>query len=465
MDYNLYDQFTQITQIDNSAVKSVFMHLNSIVSKVNNVKFTKAIIALKNEESYTLVYELDKGNIIPASIFSSIQVLFANPEYLTHELIITIEVLYDNKLYNITYNEGDVQYPDVLSFLFTNNTFNFFTGVYDYKNPLEIFEHLFNFLIKKDLNTSIENIFKIQFDKYYSGLLQETDLNLNAKSLDNEILIEKLLTSKNEIFSRINIITRKSVELKEEKDKLLNYSQNKEKYSVKYESLKNDYKMLLEQEQTFFKTVKELDQIIDHINNELNSIQIHINMNNLPETEKTKLNEEKDFLIARKLKFTDAKTEAEANLLGMRNLMQSTKINMESIHNELNSVNSVDLLNVDNYDEELSRIKHELDDLYLNASSIDIEISKLQKENAGFNISREYAELKNKGTNDIELNALKTTLSANIIPAAINIAYKYLCNLFLYNYNDDINVTLEKLNIKPQTFFVRDKNSGEIIIL
>ena len=233
MNTNTYDQFIQITQVDNSAVKSIFMHLNSVTSKINLLKFNRIVLSLKNNSEYTLIYELDKDTKIPMSVYTTLSMLFNNTSYLTDDIIINVDVTYDDKNYSIHYENSELQCPVALHFLFSDNKyFNFFTDLHNANSNVELFERLFEFMIKKELPTTAEGIFKIQFDKYYAGSQQDNGIENIVKQADTEILIEKLLKTKNEIFSKINTLTHSSTTLTEEKEKLLDYAQNKEKYTL-----------------------------------------------------------------------------------------------------------------------------------------------------------------------------------------------------------------------------------------
>jgi len=467
---NTYEQFIHITQVDNSAVKSIFMHLNNVVSKINQLKFNRIVLSLKNNSDYTLIYELEQGKKIPIAVFNSLALLFTNPSFLTDDIIINVQVTYEDKIYNINYEDNKLQCPPILHFLFAENKyFNFFTNIHTTTNNLELFEKLFEFLIKKELSTEAESVFQVQFDKYFSGSQEENAVENETKLVNTEILIERLLKTKNDIFSRINVLTKNSSNLAQEKEKLIDYAQNKEKYILKYEGLKQDYILLTEQSKTFFKNVKDLEKVIEQISHELENVQLHVEKSNLPEAERIKIKEERDFLIEKKTSFTNALVEAEANLSNMSGLISSTKSSMEVLYADMDLINHTTLEDTSMYDKEVGVMKRELENLYLQSSNIDIELNKLQKESSTYSISREYAELSTKGTDDITVNALRTSLHTQIIPQSINTVYKYLLNLFLYHCTKQNNQgildvkVLKELSIFPQTFFTK-YSKDEVLI-
>jgi hypothetical protein len=446
------------------------MHLNNVTAKINEVKFNTAVLSLKSNEDYTLVYDLNKGKKIPISVYNTLVTLFNNYSYLTEDVTINVEVLFNGKICNIIWEDNRLSCPEQLTFLFSdNNYFNFFTSIHEVNTNLELFEKLFKFIIKKELSSETESLFKVQFDKYYAGVRQDNVPDKEISNVETEILIERLLKTKNEIFSRINKLTHSSTNLVEEKDKLTDYAQNKEKYTIKYDNLKHDYLMLVEQSKTYFRNVTDLKKIIEQISHELNDVQIHLEMSNLPAAEKDKMLDDRDFLLEKKASFVAALVEAEANLASMSGLISSTKANMEAIYENMDLINHTALEDTGSYDSEVGKMKKEIEDLYLQSSDIDIELNKLQKESSNFNISREYAELNNKGTDEIVYNSLKTSLNTPMLPQSINAVYKYLLNLFMYHCeireSKGIVSTpiLAELNIYPQTFFSK-YSKDEVII-
>lgn len=473
MENKMYEQFTHITNIDSSPIKSIFMHLSNVSSTISSLKFNSVVMSLKDNEEHTLVFSLNRGDKIPLAVYNTMFNLFTSPTSLTEGIIINIEISFNNNISNIIWEDGNLHCPENLQFLFSDNQlFNFFTDCHNNFSYIELFEKLFKFLIKKELSSTTESLFKIQLDKYYAKTLQE-DLPLQeVQNAENDILMEKLKKHKNDIFARIDKLTSEASKLNTEKEGLSDYTQNKESYTIEYDNLKHDYLMLIDQSKSYFKNQQDLKKLIEKISHELNDIQIYLNMDNVPDPEKEKMEENKQFLLSKKVEFTEALTEAEASLTAANSLITSTKASMELLYNKLNVISDTSLTDVTTYDKELKSLQKEIEDLYLESSDIDVELNKLQHKNADFAVTKEYAELSNKGTYAIESNSIRTSLNSPIIPNSINTVYKYLLNLFLYHCEkNEMNkkgnmltpIVLAELNIYPQTFFMK-YSKDEVLI-
>ena len=464
-----YEEFISITNLENGAYKSIFMHLNEITTSLHLLKLDKLILNAPESQVSNLVYKLTPGNSLPKPIFSLLYLLFTDPSLISEELEVILEFTYKDKVHTISVIHG--QYfitDDNLIDLFTSKSyFNFMDGVHLTNNFLNTYEKMFSFLIKKDLPYTVDSSFELQMQKYLNNNLTTFPHEIENDVSNKEILIEKLIKNRNTLFTKVASLNKQRLELSDEKSKLDNYYQNKDQNELKYQSLSDDYKRLTQQEKTFYKNVADIQGIINKIDIQLESINDFEQSMGVPEEEREGLKEKKEFFLNKKAAMQSSLSESEANLYTISEMVSSTKMQMDALYSDLDVINRVNVDENSTYDNKIFKLNKDIDEIYMDISSLDTEISLLQKDIAALDIAEDYRNIKNTIPNDVERTAIVNSLNKNIIPNSINVVYKYLCNLFLFHTKTySVKDALFAMDIKVNNFFMvnaQDNSKVDII--
>jgi len=476
---NVYNQFIKITSLDNSAFKSIFMYLEDAVDKVQELELKELVISFHDATVSNIVYDLSPGNVIPKEIFSIIYLLFNKPDLINEEIDLLLVFNFKNKEHKLSFTKGQhFISDDNLMPLFLNNTyFNFMDGVNTETSALLNFERLFGFLIKKDLPTFTESNFEMQINKYLNNDLDITSENSSSNIIHKEVLIEKLVKKRNDLFKKVADLNKERLHLTNEKDAIEGYYKNKDQNELKYTSLGDDYKKLIEQEKAFYKNLTDIKSIINKIDLELASIDDYQTSLNIPEQEKLVLEEKRKFFLNKKESIKGSLVEGESNLQTISDMVQSTKMQLETLYSELDVINGIDLSKDGiSHGEKISKINSIIEDLYLQISSLDSEILYLQKDIAQLTLSEDYKQVSSSIPNEVEKTSIVNSLNKNIIPNSINVVYKYLCNLYLFfmqstsanrssgtNPKIVVKDALQNMNITVNNFFVLNNNDPNMV--
>lgn len=463
----MYNKFKQITQIDNNGCQSIFSYLQNKISMIENTELVKVVISIKHYEDSTIIYEFKKGTIIPLSIFKALKLLFTDFKLLDSDFNINLTVNFYNKTYDIYFIDNKLHIPEPVIPLFDNfNLFNFLDGYSTYTNYIEIFEKLFEFLLKKDFTTTEDTFFIKQLNIIEAGE-EITTPNSNKEDYNNQFLLEKLIKEKNDLLDYVNTLNKKKIELTNKHDSLKNSISRRDDNLSKYESLKLDLVSLQEQQTAFYKAVQNSKNFIKKIEDQLVSLISMLNDDRVPESEKTSLKDEHDFYLKKKSNLQESLSDAEVNLKNVNSYIQTTKEQMSTIYDDLSLISDTTLPETTTFTSEIDTLTKEIEESFLTLSDLDNNIELLEKNITSYNITKEYKDLKNSNSYDMEI--LKNNLAFPIYPNSLVICYKYLYKLFQYYVSKSTVQTkltksiLDNFHISTNHFFEYYDESSVII--
>lgn len=461
----MYNKFKQITQIDNNGCQTIFLYLKTKISIIENTKLVKVALSIKQYEDSTIIYEFKQGTIVPLPVFKTLKLLFTDFRLLDTDFTINLTINFNNKDYEIYFSEGKLHIPDDVIPVFDNfNLFNFFDGYTVYYNYTELFEKLFDFLLKKDLSIIEDSFFVKQLNIIDAG---EDISSYASENIDNQFLLEKLIKEKNDLLEYVNTLNKKKVDLSSKYDLLKSSVNRRDDNLSKYESLKVDLLSLQEQQSVFYKAVQTSKNFITKIDDQLLSVVSSLNSDKISESEKLTLKEEHDFYLKKKNMLELSFSDAEVNLKNVNSYIQTTKEQMNAIYDDLSLVNDITLPDTSDFTLQIDTLTKEIEESFLKLSELDCNIESIEKSITSNNITKEYKELKNSNSYDMEI--LKNSLNAPIYPNSLVTCYRYLYKLFQYYVaqsavqNKLTKEVLTNLNLVPQHFFEYYNDSSVII--
>lgn len=460
---NLYEEFLKNTNLLDATYKTVFIRINDIFSSLNLITFKKFKYTLEND---SLEFDFDNldSNTIPSYVIDTIKNLFDRFFSFPKWSEITLDILYDGKPFQIKHSKGKTVIPTQIDFLEKYKLFPFFIAELQNKDPYDLFDNLFRFLIIKDSSKTLFSPLKSLFERI-DAIEQIDKQEVTAKSAASySLVIEDLQDNKEKIVKELDGVKQKREELKQLKEDLMQFAFFKDKYEQEYRSLSDDYKYLKDQKNSYLKKHEELIQLLKEVDGNLSDIN----------AQETRDEKELKYYLDHKKFLQEKGTILTNTIKEVTTLQDTTKSRVEELEGIFTKYNAFKLEDLDKISKDLEGVEKKQERLYANLINIDSNIKHAKESQTQENIVIEKSSYSDHVIQNSLAQGIPDFLAKPELPQSTTIVKNYLKQYFVYHCEKAVqednlkeitsnivfNILRDKFKFNPTVLFSIDDIEG-----
>jgi hypothetical protein len=417
---DVYENFVNDTGLTNAVYKSVFSKISEHLEKIGEFEFTGFSYEVGDNK-----FDLDLSEkMISLNVVEIINNIFQDFYTFPGNSSVVLRLNYNDVPCELRYVDGKFSASSQIVFFKQNNLFDMFISIKPVDNLFKEFDRLFRFYTSFiNYPSNVFSPLRSKFENRLANNNIETNPLLAQQLNEDKLICEKLKMQQTELSEELENKQITIQEIQGRRSKLEFSNKNLIQLNEEKARLKAEHALMLQHIGGINEEFVNISEVVVKIDIELS------NLSSQSDVSESDVN----YLKEKKIIFSQEAESRKKTIIDTQSFINRLTSRMAEIDEAVMELESLSSFDIYSDDAALKVLEVERDNIYVNLSSVQDQLKKIQEKIASNSLTLEKSNLNNNNMYEADMSSISEHLSSSFYSIPIAAVFNYLRYYFVYS--------------------------------